>query len=134
MKIEFDISGLIEAAPNEVYEAWLDSEKHSSMTGGKAFVTDEIGAPFRAWDDYIEGINIELKPGKRILQHWRTSEFEDSDEDSLLEILFEAEGEHTRITIRHTNLPDHGMQYKQGWVDAYFTPMQAYFGARNQGQ
>ena len=131
MKIEFDISSLIPATPKEVYAAWFDSEKHSIMTGGKAEVTDVIGATFLAWDGYIEGINLELDPGKRILQHWRTSEFEDADEDSLLEVLFKVESGHTRITIRHSNLPEHGMQYKQGWVDAYFTPMQVYFDSRD---
>ena len=88
MKTEFDVSALIPATPKEVYAAWLDSEKHTNMTGGKAEVTDVIGATFQAWDGYIEGINLELDPGKRILQHWRTSEFEDEDEDSLLEVLF----------------------------------------------
>ena len=127
MAIVFDVSGLIPAKPDEVYKAWLDSKEHSEMTGGEANVSDVIGAPFQAWDEYIEGINLELEPGKRILQNWRTTEFEDSDEDSLLEILFEAEEGQTRVTIRHSNLPDHGMQYKQGWVDAYFTPMQEYF-------
>ena len=127
MKIEFNVSDLIPATPKEVYAAWLDSEKHTNMTGGKADVTDVIGATFLAWDGYIEGINLELDPGKRILQHWRTSEFEDADEDSLLEVLFKVESGHTRITIRHSNLPEHGMQYKQGWVDSYFTPMQVYF-------
>ena len=82
MKIEFEIAGLIPATPKELYEAWLDSEKHTNITGGKADITDVIGAPFQAWDGYIEGTNIEL---------------------------------------------DHGMQYKQGWVDAYFTPMQEHF-------
>jgi hypothetical protein len=33
----------------------------------------------------------------------------------------------TRLTLKHTNLPDHGMQYKDGWVEHYFEPMKAYF-------
>jgi uncharacterized protein YndB with AHSA1/START domain len=125
--MEFEVSGTIGARPNDVYHAWLESEKHTGMTGGKAEVSDTVGAPFQAWDGYIEGINLELDPGKRILQHWRTSEFEESDEDSLLEILFDPEGDKTRVTIKHSNLPAHGMQYKQGWVDNYFDPMNTYF-------
>ena len=127
MAIEFEVSGTIPATPDLVYEAWLDSEKHTGMTGGEALVSNMVGDAFHAWDGYIEGVNLELDPGKRILQKWRTSEFEESDEDSLLEILFETVEEQTRLTIRHSKLPDHGMQYKQGWVDAYFTPMQEYF-------
>lgn len=129
MKIEFEVSDIIPALPHQVYSAWLDSDEHSAMTGGHAQVTDQIGESFEAWDGYITGKNLELVKSKRILQLWRTTEFDESDEDSLLEVLFEAEGEGTRITIRHTQLPQHGMQYNQGWRDAYFTPMKAYFEA-----
>jgi uncharacterized protein YndB with AHSA1/START domain len=106
---------------------WLDSEEHTAMTGFRTEISDEVVTPFSAGDGYIEGVNLELEPGKRILQHWRTTDFGEDDEDSLLEILFDAVDEGTRITIRHSHLPADGMQYKQGWVDWYFTPMQAYF-------
>ncbi len=128
MAIEFEVSALIPASPEAIYSAWLDSRAHSDMTGGEAKVSAVKGERFRAWDGYIKGQNLELEEPRRILQHWRTSEFQDSDEDSLLELLFEAEGSGTRVTVRHSNLPDHGMRYRQGWVEAYFNPMKAYFG------
>ena len=129
MTLKFEISGLIPASPNDVYKAWLDSETHSKMTGGVAEVSEKSGETFQAWDGYITGTNLELEPDKRILQRWRTSEFEGPDPDSLLEILLEPENGQTRITIRHSNLPDHGMQYKQGWIDSYLNPMKNYFGS-----
>ncbi len=43
-------------------------------------------------------------------------------------INFYAHDEGTLITIRHSKLPAHGMQYQQGWIDAYFAPMKSYFG------
>ncbi len=73
-----------------------------------------------------------LEPSSRILQLWRTSEFKDSDEDSLLEVLFESAEYGTKIRIRHTQLPEHGMQYQQGWRDAYLTPMKAYFDTKSK--
>ena len=127
MSIKFEVSDLIPAPPEAIFAAWLNSGQHAKMTGGQAKVSAKIGEKFEAWDGYIEGINLELEAPKRILQYWRTSEFEESDQDSLLEILLQAEGNGTRITILHSNLPEHGMQYQQGWVDAYFTPMKAYF-------
>lgn len=127
MSIKFEVSELIPASPNKVYNAWLDSEEHASMTGDTARVSAVAGEPFEAWGGYIQGRNIELEAGKRILQSWRTSEFEDSDPDSLLEVVFSTEGSGTRVTIRHSNLPPHGMQYQQGWIDSYFTPMKEYF-------
>ena len=98
------------------------------MTGSPANVSDKVGEEFSAWDGYIQGKNLELNPFTRIVQLWRTSEFEDSDPDSLLEITLESERCGTRITISHSNLPNHGRQYKGGWIDAYFIPMKAHFG------
>ncbi len=134
MGIEFEVSEVIPASQESIYEAWLSSSGHSKMTGSPADVSSVVGESFEAWDGYITGKNLELEYPKRIFQQWRTVEFDDSDEDSYLEILFEAEGTGTRVTIIHTNLPDHGMQYRQGWIDAYFVPMQAYFGGDAGGR
>ena len=125
--IEFEISDVIPASPKEIYNAWLNSAEHSEMTGGFAKVSAEVGGTFEAWDGYIEGRNLVLEASKRITQQWRTSEFTENEKDSLLEILFEEDTEGTRIIIRHSELPEHGMQYKQGWVDSYFNPMKEYF-------
>lgn len=114
-------------SPEKIYNAWLDSAQHSAMTGGVAEVSNMVGESFTAWDGYISGKNIELVPGKRIVQAWRTVEFSDDEPDSRLEINFEAHAEGTLVTIRHNNLPSHGMQYEQGWIDNYFEPMTSFF-------
>lgn len=130
MRIEFEITEHFPAAPEELFQAWLDSEEHSRMTGSPARVSDQVGETFEAWEGYIQGVNLELEPPRRILQRWRSQEFAETEEDSLLEILFEVDGPGTRLTLRHSQLPDHGMQYRQGWIDAYFKPMQEYFSNR----
>ena len=130
MSVEFEISDVIPSTPDSVYLAWLDSDEHTRMTGDKARVSAVAGEPFKAWGGYIQGRNLELETGKRILQSWRTSDFEDSEPDSILEILLKPEGSGTRVTIRHSNVPPHGMQYQQGWIDSYFTPMKEYFGKK----
>lgn len=127
MSISFKISSVIPAAPEIIYIAWLDSVKHSAMTGGSAEVSDKIGETFTAWDGYISGKNIELEAGVRMLQTWRTVEFAENEPDSLLEITFETHAEGALLTIRHSNLPAHGTQYEQGWIDNYFDPMKSYF-------
>lgn len=132
MIVEFEVSDILSATPEQIYTAWLDSDEHSKMTGSPARISSIVGGKFDAWDGYISGINLELEPSSRILQLWRTSEFEDSDEDSLLEILLETVENGTFIKIKHTQLPEHGMQYQQGWRDAYFTPMKAYFETKSK--
>ena len=125
--MEFTVKAQFNASPEEIYTAWLDSEKHSEMTGGEAFVSNKPGETFTAWDGYIEGKNLELQPNKRIIQSWRTVEFADEEEDSNIEIMLEESGGGTALTLVHTNLPAHGEQYRQGWVDNYFEPMKNYF-------
>lgn len=127
MAIEFEVDTKIEAEPERIYAAWLDSQAHSQMTGGEAKVSAVVGEAFEAWDGYISGRNLELEAPRRILQRWRTTEFSETEEDSMLEVTFQLEGNGTVIRLRHWNLPEHGMQYRQGWVDAYFEPMKAYF-------
>ncbi len=127
MSVEFEISELFPVPPQVVYDTWLDSVGHAAMIGTSASASQEVGGEFMAHDGYITGKNLELTPGKLIRQSWRTQEFDDSDPDSELEIALEPEGPGTRLTLTHTNLPDHGMRYKQGWTDHYFEPMKMHF-------
>ena len=127
MALEFEVSAVIPAPRESVYNAWLDSDAHSAMTGGRADVSAEAGGTFEAWDGYIQGRNLELEPGRRIIQSWRTVEFQDSEPDSQIEVTFEDAAGGTKVTLKHTKLPPHGEQYKQGWIDNYFDPMTAHF-------
>jgi uncharacterized protein YndB with AHSA1/START domain len=81
MPYTFILTATIPASPEDVYQAWLDSVGHSEMTGGEATMSDEVGAEVSAWDGYISGRNLELIPGERIVQAWRTAEFGDEHED-----------------------------------------------------
>ena len=127
MHVSFEISTVLPASPSEIYKAWLTSEGHTAMTGSPADVSTKVGDRFKAWDGYITGENLALEPGRRIVQSWRTTEFANEDQDSLIEILLEPIFEQTRLVLRHSNLPEHGVQYEQGWEDSYFSPMRTYF-------
>ena len=99
------------------------------MTGGEALISDKVGEDFSAWDGYISGSNIELKPNEKIVQKWRTSEFDDSEESSDLVIeLTDLPNGHCQLNLTHSNLkPGDDDKYKQGWIDHYFLPMREYF-------
>ena len=77
MPYTFTLTSILPASAQEIYDAWLDSLVHSEMTGGEATMSDEIGAEVSAWNGYISGRNLELVPGERIVQSWRTTEFTD---------------------------------------------------------
>ena len=126
--MEFTTRESIPASIDTIFSAWLSSEGHSAMTGAQAIATAQVGDEFEAWGGYICGVNLEIEPNRRIVQSWRTVEFTDEEESSRLEIRLQADGDSTVIEIHHSNLPEHGMKYLQGWVEHYFTPMKEYFG------
>jgi activator of HSP90 ATPase len=127
MPVRFEIKVVLPATPKEVYNAWLSSNKHGQMTGGKVSIKPLNGTDFSAWDGYITGKNIELFPYKKIVQSWRTTDFEDSDPDSQIEIHLNEHGSDCELTLIHTNIPDHQPDYEEGWKDNYFIPMKNYF-------
>ena len=125
--MEFMLEIILPATPQRIYEGWLDSGEHTRMTGGEAVISNMEGDNFTAWDGYIWGTNLELRPYDFIKQSWRTSEFEPEQEDSTIEITLEALAEGTLMKLYHYNLTQKDHAYKQGWEDHYFTPMLAYF-------
>ena len=123
-----ELSCELSASPEKVFEAWLSAEGHAEMTGSPATVGVPGTADFTAWDGYISGRTLEAKPSSRILQTWRTSDFSPEDRDSKLELLFERQGRGTKLTLRHSDLPEgSSAEYSQGWMEFYFEPMKTYF-------
>ncbi len=121
---------ILPATPEDLYDAWLSSLGHTAMTGAPATTEARVGARHTAWDGYISGEHVELEPGRRILQTWRTTEFPETSPDSLLEIVLTSDGDGTRLTLIQNGIPDgQGEKYHEGWQDHYFAPMHAHFAA-----
>ena len=128
MPESIQVSAVLPASPQRIYKAWLSGKEHSAMTGGKATVDPKIGGRHTAWDGYIEGVMLELEPGRRIVQSWRSSEFPADAPNSRLEVLLEKVEGGTQVTLNHSDIPDgQGAGYQSGWVENYFEPMRAYF-------
>jgi len=131
MTESIQVSAVLPASPQRIYKAWLSGKEHSAMTGGEATVDPKVGGRHTAWDGYIEGATLELEPHRRIVQAWRTTEFPADAVDSRLAVLLEKVEGGTRIMLNHSDIPDgQGEQYKDGWVESYFDPMQAYFARK----
>lgn len=129
MTVSFELSEWIPATPLRVYETWLSSQGHTAMTGGSpATASPEVGAAWTAWNGYAWGVNVELEPARRIVQSWRTHDFDEAAPDSTVDLLLDDEAGGTRLTLHHMELPADGEQYRQGWIDWYFSPMKEYFG------
>jgi activator of HSP90 ATPase len=131
VKSSFSVSTTLKAAPEVLYNAWLDSSEHAAFTGSPASIDPETGGEFTAWDGYITGKTLEKEEHRRIVQSWRTTVFPRESDDSIIEVLFENMDDGTRLTINHSRIPE-GQEddYQNGWEEFYFKPMQAYYSRK----
>ena len=61
----------LNADPQKLYAALMESQLHAKFTGAKAAISTRVGGTFSAGGGFIQGVNLELVPGKRIVQAWR---------------------------------------------------------------
>ena len=116
------------AKPIEVYEALIDAKKHAQFTGSKATSDAKAGGRFTSWDGYISGTNLKLKPGRRIVQEWKTTEWPENYPPSIVEFTLKETRNGTKLTMVHSNVPAEQVEsYRQGWIDFYWTPLKRYF-------
>ena len=126
-------SVIIKATPREVYEALMDSIKHSEFTRSKASISRTVGGAISAYDGYITGKTLQLIKKKMIVQSWRSSDFKSNDLDSILILCFEKKGNDAKVNMMHANVPDH--QYlgvKGGWNYFYWKPWRKYINGSRQ--
>jgi len=127
-KDTIEMSWIVDASPDEVYDHWTSSEGHTAMTGGAAEVDASEGGEFTAWDGYIRGVTEKLDPKRGFVQTWRTAHFADDAPDSRIEVRLRTHDGKTQVLLRHTNLsPGDGAKYTTGWFDFYLRPMVAFF-------
>ena len=62
---------IIDAAPQRVYAVLTDGERFAAATGQPAQLSDQEGATFSFFGGRVEGRQVELVPGERIVQAWR---------------------------------------------------------------
>lgn len=124
-----ELSRILPATPERIYAAWLDAAQHSAMTGSPATIeSTQIGGRFTAWDGYIDGSHLALEPSARIVQSWRSDDFPADALDSLLEVRLEPVPGGTRLTLRHSDLPEgQGPALLEAWEEFYLEPMERYF-------
>lgn len=115
----------IRATPLAVYEALMDSRTHSRFTGSSARISPRVGGRFTAYDGYAEGRNLELIPGRKIVQSWRASDWPEGQYSTATFALARA-GTRTKLTFTQAGVPDDQVaSIRQGWGEFYWGPLKA---------
>ena len=116
----------IKASPIKVYEALMDSKKHAEFTGYPAKISNKVGGEFMASGDYIHGKNLELHPGKKIVQEWRAADWPEGHRSKVIFKLNKTKAG-TRLTFIHERLPAEFVDsISDGWRDYYWVPLKQY--------
>ena len=119
---------VIPASPKEVYETYVNPEKHGEFTDSKATGKPKVGGKYSAWDGYIFGKYLVLEEGKRIVQEWTTTDWVEGYGPSKLELTFCAVPGGTEIAMVHSNVPkEQADEVAEGWVEFYWNPLKEYF-------
>lgn len=120
---ELELTRLVAATPAEVYDVWLDATGPGSpWFGAERLILDARpdGLFFHAlthagkvWAHY--GRFVALDRPHRIEHTWVSEATRGLE--SVLELRFAPEGDGTRITLRHRDVPDDdfGRQHRDGW-------------------
>jgi activator of HSP90 ATPase len=113
------------ASPHAVYEALMDSRKHAAFSQMPARISRKPGGWFTAYGPYLSGVNLELVPGKKIVQFWRSKNWPEHHYSTVTFALNRVRGG-TRLTFTQVGVPDNDYKAKtRGWVKSYWEPMKA---------
>lgn len=111
------------APPQRIYDVLMSSEEHAAFTGDAADISPETGGAFTAHGGKIEGRNIELLPGKRIVQAWRVADWP-AGQYSLVRLELEAADGGTKLTLDHGAAPEGSEPHLDaGWHRMYWEPL-----------
>lgn len=115
------------APPATVYEILADSSKHSAVTGRKANISPKIGGTFSAAGNEVSGVNVDLVPGKRIVQAWRHRKFPEGIFSMAAVTLAPTPDGGTELVLTHRGVPkDLIPETEQAWREQYWSRMKAY--------
>ena len=116
-------SATFNTTAHEVYEAIMDSRKHSEFTGSQVSMSRKVGGKFSVYDGDIEGVNLELIPDQKIVQSWRYSDWPEGHYSKATFSLNEV-GNVTHLAFTQTEVPEEFYDdIYQGWHDYYWIPM-----------
>ena len=115
------------ASTRAVYDTLMDSRKHAKLTGAPARMSGRIGGAWSAYGGSLSGKNLELVPGRKIVQSWRGDDWPEGCYSKATFTITAVKGG-VRLALRQTGVPDDLYEdYRQGWFEYYWEPLKATF-------
>jgi uncharacterized protein YndB with AHSA1/START domain len=123
---------LVAALPQQVFELLTSGSLFSAATGQPAEITDREGDSFSIFGGRVQGRQIELVPGQRVVQAWRFGTAHPSPWEpgvySTVRFAIEPAGEGTRLVIDHAGIPAEWIEHiSLGYPTFYQDPIARFF-------
>ena len=117
------------SAPANVSHALADSAAHSASTGAPAEISSAEGGAFSAYGGHVLGRNIELVPGRRIVQAWRAKTWPEGV-FSIARFELRSEDGQTHLTFEQDGVPEESAEHiDAGWKKMYWEPLSKHLAA-----
>ena len=117
-------------SPQALFVMYLDSRKHTVSTGAPAKISKKTGGRFTAFGSQLEGKNLLIVPGKRIVQLWRATHWKKGDW-SVLILDFDRVAGGTQVDLVHAGVPAYDHKgVREGWPKYYWRPWKKYLVKR----
>lgn len=115
------------ADPATVYELLADSRKHTALTGRQSTISSKIGGAFSIGESDVTGINVDLVPGRRIVQAWRNRRFPEGIFSMAAVTLTPTADGGTELVLVHRGVPKELIpETEQAWRDQVWSRIKAY--------
>ncbi|HZV71053.1 MAG TPA: SRPBCC domain-containing protein [Saprospiraceae bacterium] len=112
--------------PDKLYDILLSAKAMSQIHGSKTTMSKRANGKFTVFDGYCHGYNIELDPGKKIVQAWHFKE-EGWPDDHFSECTFllQPNVKGTKLSFTQTGVPASAFEgLNEGWKEYYWEPLQ----------
>src|SRR4030095_8384394 len=112
------------ASPEKIYHLLADSRKRTEVTGRKAVISDKVGGTFSTDAGQVTGVNVDLVPGRRLVQAWRRKDFPEGISSMAAFTLAPIPGGGTELVLTHRGVPKHLLdQVEDYWRLTHWGPM-----------
>jgi len=126
--ISFTVKDKFYCSGMDLFECFLHPGRVRAYAGGDSQIGMKTGDKFKMFGGSVEGENLEIVPGKKIVQKWRFSSWP-ANHYSTVTIDIDEKGGKSNLTLTQKDVPDSDKDRAEGgWNENFFKRIKGIFG------
>lgn len=112
----------------DLFFCFVDVNRVRAYAGSDAKISSEKGGTFSLFGGSVTGENLEVEPGKKLIQKWRFNSWP-KDVYSTVSMEFIQKDSKVVLKLKQTGIPSDELEHtKEGWSVNYFHRIKGVFG------